>query len=117
MPRCIIHPQAPWKTIWNIVMLFLIIFLSITVPYRIPFEDVTPPEWLYLDIVIDFLFIIDVGMNFFTAIEDDNGELVTSHKKISLSYAKSWFLIDVMSSIPISLIQKLSTPNTNSSSD
>lgn len=110
IPRCIIHPQAPWKTGWNVVMLFLIIFLAMTVPYRIPFEDVTPPIWLYCDIVIDLLFIFDVSMNFFTAMEDDNGELCTDHKKIILAYMKSWFLIDVLSSIPISLIQKLSTP-------
>jgi hypothetical protein len=89
-------------------MLLLILFLAITVPYRIPFEDITPPEWLYLDIVIDFLFIIDVTLNFFTAMEDDNGEICTDHKKIISSYVKTWFLIDVMSSIPISLIQKLS---------
>ena len=54
MPRLVIHPQAPWKTLWNIAMLLLIIFIAITVPYRIPFEDVTPPEWLYVDIIIDF---------------------------------------------------------------
>lgn len=92
-------------------MLLLIVFLSLTVPYRIPFEDVTPPLWLYMDITIDFLFIFDVFMNFFTAIEDeDNGELITSRHKIVMAYVKSWFLIDAMSSVPISLIQKLTAP-------
>lgn len=85
-------------------MLLLIIFIAITVPYRIPFEDVTPPTWLYIDILIDFTFIIDVTLNFFTAIEDDNGELCTDHKKIIGSYVKTWFVVDVISSIPISLI-------------
>ena len=89
---------------WNILVLLMIIFISITVPYRIPFEDQTPPEWLFTDIVMDTLFIIDVILNFFTAYEDDNGELISDHKKIVVAYLKSWFLIDFLSSIPISLI-------------
>lgn len=99
-------------------MLLLIGFLSITVPYRIPFEDITPPSWLYLDIVIDILFIVDIIFNFFTALEDfNNGELCVDRKKIVWSYMKSWMLIDISSSIPISLIQKLSNTDGEQSSN
>lgn len=86
-------------------MLFIIIFLSITVPYRIAFEDVAPPAWFYTDTVLDFLFIIDLILNFFSAIENDNGEVIVDHKKIALLYLRGWFLIDLTSSIPITLIQ------------
>ena len=104
MPRCIIHPFSKQKTAWNVLMLVLIIEISITVPYRIPFEDVTPPSWFYIDVITDFLFMIDLVLNFVTAIENDNGELCTDRKKIVVSYLKTWFLIDFMSSIPITLI-------------
>ena len=97
-------------------MLVLIILIAITVPYRIPFEDETPPDWLYTDMTIDFLFIIDVIMNFFTAVEDENGELHTSHWKIFCIYSKSWLLLDIVSSIPISLIQSLTSSDSDSSS-
>ncbi len=76
LPFCVIHPQALWKTIWNVSMLIIIIFLAVTVPYRIAFEDVTPIEWIYLDTLIDFFFIIDMSLNFFTAIEMDSGEVI-----------------------------------------
>jgi hypothetical protein len=46
-------------------------------------------------------------LNFFTAIENDNGEVTVDRKKISMIYVKSWFLIDLTSSIPITLIQEL----------
>ncbi len=55
-PPFIINPTAMWKTMWNVSMLLLIVFLSLTVPYRIPFEDVTSTGWLYSDITVDFLF-------------------------------------------------------------
>ena len=57
-------------------MLIIFVFLAITVPYRIAFEDVTPIEWLYLDTMIDFLFIFDMTLNFFTALEMDSGEVI-----------------------------------------
>jgi hypothetical protein len=84
MPLCVINPQAPWKTTWNVSMLLIVIFISITVPYRIAFEDVTPQEWLICDIVLDTLFLIDICLNFFTATENESGELVTDLKLIAM---------------------------------
>jgi Ion transport protein len=105
MPPGIIHPQSFWKTVWNAQMLIIIIFLSISVPYRIAFEDIAPPAWFYTDTVLDFLFIIDMILNFFTAIENDNGDITIDRKRIAIIYLKSWFMIDLTSSIPITLIQ------------
>ena len=104
MPSCILHPGSKWKTIWNLMMMLIIVEIALVVPYRIPFEDVTPPGWFYIDVITDFLFIIDVFLNFITAIENDNGEICTDRVKIIVSYMRSWFLIDLSSSIPITLI-------------
>jgi hypothetical protein len=109
MPPGIIHPQSLWKTIWNAVMLVVIISLSISVPYRIAFEEVALPAWVYIDTALDFLFIIDMILNFFTALENDNGDIIIDRKKIALLYLYSWFLIDLTSSIPITLIQHIIT--------
>lgn len=79
-------------------------FLAVTVPYRISFEDSPTNEWFMLDMWIDCIFIVDLTFNFLTAYEDENGILVTSHKRIALSYIKTWFLIDLMSCIPITAI-------------
>ena len=43
-------------------------------------------------------------MNFITAYEDSNGELIVKRCKITKNYLKTWFIIDILSSIPISLI-------------
>ena len=70
--------------------------------------------WQYSDIAIDFLFEVDLVMNFFTAYEDENGELIISRIKIAKAYLKSWFLLDLMSSVPISLILSFTdTDSTN----
>ncbi len=105
MPRMVINPIALWKTLWNMLILLLILFMGITVPYRIPFEDKTSEEWLQLDIVFDFVFIVDLIFNLLTAYEDENGELIVKKSKIAMNYLKGWFLLDLMSSVPITLIQ------------
>ena len=61
-------------------MLILIIFLSISVPYRIAFEDIAPPVWVYTDSFLDLIFIIDMILNFFTAIESETGEITIDRK-------------------------------------
>jgi hypothetical protein len=37
LPNFIINPKSMWKKVWDGAMLLLILFLSITVPYRIAF--------------------------------------------------------------------------------
>jgi len=85
-------------------MLLLIFFLSVTVPFRISFESDPTYDWIMLDIIIDALFSVDVMFNFFTAYEDENGELVVNRIKIAKTYMKSWFFVDLISSIPITAI-------------
>ena len=85
-------------------MLLLIFFLSVTVPFRISFESNPTYDWIMLDIIIDALFSVDVMFNFFTAYEDENGELVVNRIKIAKTYMKSWSFVDLISSIPITAI-------------
>lgn len=106
MPKMVINPSALWKTLWNLLILVLILFMGVSVPYRIPFEDQTSDSWVIADTFFDLIFITDIVLNFLTAYEDENGELVTEKKKIFKTYIKSWFIIDLISSIPITLISR-----------
>ena len=39
LPPLIVNPVSIKKTLWNTSLVFLIMFLAITVPYRIAFEE------------------------------------------------------------------------------
>eukprot|EP01050_Picozoa_sp_SAG11_P029351 SAG11_NODE_8233_length_1044_cov_0.779894_1_plen_106_part_00 len=55
------------------------------------------------DIVIDCFFALDIVLQFFTSIpEDETGEPITDKRKIATAYLKSWFWIDLMSVAPVS---------------
>lgn len=107
LPPLIVNPVSIKKTLWNTSLVFLIMFLAITVPYRIAFEENAASQaWVFTDISIDFLFIIDVVLNFLTAYEDENGVLVVEKTKIAKVYLKSWLIPDLLSSIPLSLVSE-----------
>ena len=85
-------------------MLILIVFLTVVLPYRIPFEDQASLAWLIVDETIDLIFLTDVIINFMSTYEDENGRLVVNRCKIASNYLKSWFLVDIISCVPITLI-------------
>ena len=60
----------------------------------------------YIDMIADFIFLIDVGVTSFSAYYDENeGILISNNKMIFMSYLKGWFFIDLVASMPISLIE------------
>ena len=54
--------------------------------------------------MIDILLGIDIVLTFFSAYTDDEENLVKNHKKIIKKYLKSWFIVDIISVLPISYI-------------
>ncbi|KAJ8602266.1 hypothetical protein CTAYLR_003656 [Chrysophaeum taylorii] len=61
------------------------------------------PCLLILTFVQDVFFVIDIGLNFFTAVEVD-GEIVSNQRRIAVEYLRSWFLIDAGAVIGFPLV-------------
>lgn len=60
----------------------------------------------FIDIIADFVFLIDVFVICFSAYYDDNqGTLITSNKRIFKKYLQGWFVLDLVTSIPVSLLE------------
>lgn len=62
---------------------------------------------------MDSLFIVDIVINFLTALENENGELITNRKTVAWIYFKGWFWIDFISCAPITLIFDVLSINTS----
>ena len=77
-------------------------------PIRLAFLDQQDLErkkfQVIFDLSADICFIIDILINFIAIEEDVNGEFITSMKEIAFRYMKSWFFVDLISSIPVSWI-------------
>lgn len=86
------------------IILILVVEITVFTPYRIAFIDDTSESWMIMDSIIDFFFCVDVIVSFFSIEEDDEGYPIHDHKKLAIKYLHGWFIIDVSSSLPISLI-------------
>ena len=98
----IILPDNPYKKMWDLLIAFLILYSAIITPYEIAFSDNNKISWF--EILIDILLGIDIVLTFFSAYTDDEENLVKNHKKIVKKYLKSWFIVDIISVLPISYI-------------
>jgi hyperpolarization activated cyclic nucleotide-gated potassium channel 1 len=66
-------------------------------PFKIGFvADGQFLVWDYLDNAIDFLFMTDIILTFFSAAYDDEGNLITSRSEIVRNYLRGWFFVDLM---------------------
>ena len=110
--KLLFHPKCRFKIIWNILIMFLLLYTATVLPYRVCFNQLQSPKWMLADMVIDLIFLSDVVINFNTAQVSISERLIYSRKEIAKNYLKSWFFIDFFSSIPIDFI----ISNNNSSS-
>lgn len=109
----IINPTSTFKTTWELVGLFMILYQAISIPYRICFEQEAQGFSLLFESIIDVCFILDIVIQFNSGFFK-KGQLVLKRVDIAKNYVTSWFIIDVMASFPYDWVisQFLSTEDT-----
>ena len=114
LPPYIIHPNRPAKLMWDSYAILILLYTIVIAPLRLGFdvEDFCPaPIWLW-EALVDTSFIVDLVLNFCTAVYifDKNGRevLCANSKTIALQYLRTWFTIDFVSCLPIDMVVSLS---------
>ena len=102
---CIIMPNAKWKVAWDFFIVILLLWVSIVVPFRLAFYDQDNKNWFITYTIVDCFFLIDIILSFFTALVDES-EIITKKSEIARRYLKFWFWIDLVSILPLDLIEK-----------
>jgi hypothetical protein len=103
--RWLIMPESQFKKIWNMIITVLLIYTAIFVPYKTAFVDGSSLGSIIFDTCIDTLFISDLFVNFFSAFEKKDKTIETRHAYIAVDYLKTWFFLDIMSCIPVQLME------------
>ncbi len=78
----IVLPDSKLKNIWNVVIMVLLIYTATFLPIRTAFIDKDPPGLFELENIIDFLFFLDVFLNFCSAYVDKNTGFIEARFKI-----------------------------------
>ena len=102
----LIYQDSQLRLPWDIIVTVLLVFVCVVTPLHIAFNYVTY-WWCMSYYLIDFLFMIDIIVIFFTTLsETDEQPEITDRKQIAISYLKGWFFVDLMAIFPFDLMAK-----------
>lgn len=96
----IILPEGRVRVFWNSVVMLLLLYTSIFVPFQTAFVDSDNQFYQDLDVFFDCMFILDFVLNFFMAYEDKDKKVEIRLKFIARNYLYTWLLLDLLSCIP-----------------
>jgi len=107
-PHCfgyvpIISPFSLSHSMWDLYIAFVLVVSLTSLPVGMAFDDVGD-SMFGMNILIDFFFICDIVVTFITGFVDENDALIMKPWPIATAYLKSWFVMDVIASIPMDLI-------------
>uniref|UniRef100_A0A1I8GHE7 Cyclic nucleotide-binding domain-containing protein n=1 Tax=Macrostomum lignano TaxID=282301 RepID=A0A1I8GHE7_9PLAT len=99
--KWIIHPCSNFRFYWDLLMLVMLITNLVVLPVAISFfNDDLSAHWIIFNCVSDTIFLGDIAVNFRTG----KREIILDPKMIAQHYLKSWFFLDLISSIPMDYI-------------
>ncbi|XP_048736854.1 potassium/sodium hyperpolarization-activated cyclic nucleotide-gated channel 3-like isoform X4 [Ostrea edulis] len=103
----VIHPCSNFRFYWDLFMLVLLLANLIILPVAISFfNNDLSKEWIAFNCISDTVFFLDIIINFRTGIilNDFADEIILDPKLIAKRYVKSWFFLDLISTIPMDYI-------------
>jgi Ion transport protein len=103
LPWYLIQQTSLKKTWWDLLILVLVLYAAITVPFSIGFDVVAKGSLAIFEFAGDCIFIMDLILSFFVTFTK-NGILVTSLKDIFYSYVTGWFILDLFATFPVDWI-------------
>ena len=98
--KWLLSPKTNYFRAWSFILMTILIYTALAVPYRLSFTSDNDSDWLIVDTIIDVFFFIDILVTFNSSYYDQDMKLVINRKVIVMNYLKTWFLIDVVSCIP-----------------
>ena len=103
---CVIPVDNPWRTRWDIFIILLALYNSVSVPLEAGFS--LEEDYIELEIVgylFDSFFAIDILVNFRSAYMDAEGKEVIQPKKIAWNYVASGrFIADLLATFPFEIL-------------
>lgn len=94
--------EEPLILAFEIFMFCILLYQAFEIPFRIAFDPLLSYNFNYLTVLalIDFCFIVDFVAGFFKPYLHPSGYMVTDKARIRRHYLKTWFIVDLISSIP-----------------
>ena len=108
--KCVIFPHFFWFKLWNLSLCIALIYTCTVMPWVLAFEESSNSgPWLYIDIVIDSIFFIDILVTSNLAYQDKDRNFIYNRRKILKNYAKGMLMFDILAIFPFNYLTNSST--------
>ena len=72
MNKCWINPNNMWKIRWDFYIMVCLVLAATLTPWQLAFVEKDPLELLIMNLLIDFSFLADIIITFFSAYVDES---------------------------------------------
>jgi len=102
---CMLRPDAPLRCAWDVLLAVLCVYVAFVLPFTMGFYDLmnerTAKSLNQFELAIDLTFLWDVCLNFRTGFMERDGSVCLDGRRVAQNYLSSWFLLDLVSSLPM----------------
>lgn len=99
--RCVVpmvHPESLLRVSWLMLGLVMTMYDLYAIPFRLAFSSSTDTSMVR--IIINMYYIVDVHLNFFVGYFNNKGYLQIQPTMVWMNYFRTWFLFDLLASVP-----------------
>eukprot|EP01137_Pigoraptor_chileana_P010643 Opistho-2@60485 len=102
----LIHPKSKFRLVWDVCCILLVLYTLIILPVHVAFYFDGATFGLFVfNSLVDFFFVADIIIIFFTGISDDlNRRIIWDRRTVAMRYVRGWFAIDLISTLPLDII-------------
>ena len=99
----VFRPNDTFKMRWDLVIMIMSAYNCFIVPVDMAFEIAAfkKPLMTTMNHIIDFVFFIDILICFRTSYINEKGIEVTNPRDMAWNYMKTYFVFDLLATIPI----------------
>lgn len=108
-----VRPESPVRVVWDLLGLAFVLYETYAIPFYIAFSTTFSGALLALVSVINVYFMLDVLASFFTGFRLDDGFCEMRVGYIMHKYLRTWFLPDLIVSIPWEWVEMLISLDAN----
>ncbi|XP_056167030.1 potassium channel KAT3 isoform X2 [Syzygium oleosum] len=111
LKKYVIAPYDRRYRLWQTFLVILVVYSAWASPFELAFRKVATGSLMYVDLVVDSFFAVDIILTFFVAYLDKSTYLlVDDHTKIAIRYVTAiYFPLDVASTLPFQVIYRILT--------
>ena len=96
----IIMPDNQYRVGWDVFEALMLLFIAFYIPFRLAFVNELDETWMVVENMVTLSFVLSICINFVTAYYTPEGVLVFDCIKVAKNYAKGFFMIDLIATIP-----------------